>query len=529
MKTGRLLFSILLADFRDRTRRTSFLVTLCLVIYLGYAVNTGQVLIKLDDYRGIYNSAWVGGLMTLVITFFLGLAGFYLVKNTIDRDERTGVGQIIASTPITRPQYLLGKWCSNFTVLAFLVIILALAAILMQAIQQEAARIEIWTLIAPLLLVALPMMALVAAFAVFFESIPWLKGGFGNLVYFFVFTGLFTAGIFLGDSPWLDVTGVSLISTNMKAAVRAISPEYTGEFVLSMASDQPLQTFVWSGLTWSAGLILQRLSWFPVSAALVLFGSIFFNRFNPRQPLRIGSRKNQKPGADLAVVTTTPVAEPKSIHLTSLKNTNRFRTNFFRLVWLEILLLVKGLKWYWLAGMAILWIGCLVTPTEDVRKFWYIATAIWPILVWSKMGERETHYQAEQIVFQGSFPVERLLLSGWVAGVILTGAATLGVLAGRLLAGDSLQLQAWLYAVVFIPSMALVLGVWSRTSKLFEVIYSILWYLGPMNKENGLAMIDYLGIHTGSPVYSQPLLFASFILGMLVLAYVGRRTQLQSA
>jgi len=528
MKTGRLLLSILLADFRDRTRRTSFLVTLCLAIYLGYAVNAGQILIKLDEYRGIYNSAWVGGLMTLVITFFLGLAGFYLVKNAIDRDERTGVGQIIASTPITRPQYLLGKWLSNFTVLAFLVIILALAAILMQAIQQEAARIEIWTLIAPLLLVALPMMALVAAFAVFFESIPWLKGGFGNLVYFFVFTGLFTAGIFLGDAPWFDVTGVSLISTSMKAAVRSISPEYTGEFVLSMASDQPLRTFVWSGLTWSAGLTLQRLSWFPVSAALVLLGSIFFNRFNPRQPLKI-SRKNKKEIVDQTLATTTSVAEPKSVHLTALEKTKRFRTNLFRLVWLEILLLVKGLKWYWLAGLAVLWIGCLVTPTENVRKFWYIAAAIWPVLVWSKMGERETRYQAEQIVFQGPYPVERLLLSGWLAGVILTASATLGVLAGRLLAGDPLQVLAWMYAVVFIPSLALVLGVWSRTSKLFEVVYSILWYLGPMNKENGLAMIDYLGIHAGSPVYTEPLLFASFILGLLVLAYVGRRIQLRNA
>ncbi len=171
MKTGRMLFSIVQADFRDRTRRTSFLVTLCLVIYMGYAVNTGQILVRLADYRGVYNSAWVGTLMALVITFFLGLAGFYLIKNAVARDERTGVGQIIASTPLSRPEYLLGKWLSNFALLTSLVMILAMAAILMQVIQQEVAQIDIWALIAPLLLIALPMMALVAAFAVFFESI----------------------------------------------------------------------------------------------------------------------------------------------------------------------------------------------------------------------------------------------------------------------------------------------------------------------------------------------------------------------
>ncbi len=124
-------------------------------MYIGYAVNTGQILIKLGDYRGVYNSAWVGSLMAIVITFFLGLIGFFLVKNTIERDERTGVGQIIATTSLTRPQYLLGKWLSNFAVLTTLVAILAFAAIFMQLIHGEDAQVQPWPLIAPFLFIAL--------------------------------------------------------------------------------------------------------------------------------------------------------------------------------------------------------------------------------------------------------------------------------------------------------------------------------------------------------------------------------------
>jgi ABC-type transport system involved in multi-copper enzyme maturation permease subunit len=112
-------------------------------------------LIKLGDYRGVYNSAWVGSLMAIVITFFLGLIGFFLVKNTIERDERTGVGQIIATTSLTRPQYLLGKWLSNFAVLTTLVAILAFAAIFMQLIHGEDAQVQPWPLIAPFLFIAL--------------------------------------------------------------------------------------------------------------------------------------------------------------------------------------------------------------------------------------------------------------------------------------------------------------------------------------------------------------------------------------
>ena len=527
MKTGRVLFSILQADFRDRTRRTSFLVTLCLVIYMGYAVNTGQILVKLADYRGVYNSAWVGTLMALVITFFLGLAGFYLIKNAVARDERTGVGQIIATTPLSRPEYLLGKWLSNFALLTALVIILAIAAILMQAIQQEVAQIEIWALIAPLLLIALPMMALVAAFAVFFESISFLKGGFGNLVYFFVFMGLFTAGIFLADTPWLDVTGVSLVSNHMKAAVWAISPQYSGEFVLTMASDQPLYTFVWSGLTWSAGLILQRIGWLVVSIGLVLIGSLFFNRFNPYTTIRAKKNNDKQEDAELPMDSSPLTPESKPVHLTPVGKAGRFHVNFFRLVWMEILLLLKGLKWYWLAGMAVLWIGCVSAPSESIRKFWYMAAVIWPVLIWSKMGEREIRYHAEHLVFQGAYPLIRLTGSGWLAGVIVTVLSTSCVLIGRLFAGEPILLLPWLLAILFIPTLALVLGVWSHSSKMFEVVYPILWYLGPMNKENGLAVIDYLGIHPGSPAYTAPWIFAGVILSMLALAYVGRRLQMR--
>ncbi|MEI7769127.1 MAG: hypothetical protein WCI67_04010 [Chloroflexales bacterium] len=52
------------------------------------------------------------------------------------------MGQILATTPISRPHYMLGKWLSNFLVLALLVGILLLAAVTMQLIQREDAQIQ---------------------------------------------------------------------------------------------------------------------------------------------------------------------------------------------------------------------------------------------------------------------------------------------------------------------------------------------------------------------------------------------------
>jgi ABC-type transport system involved in multi-copper enzyme maturation permease subunit len=521
MKTLNCLFFILKADFLERSRRTSYRVALCLALYIGYAVNSAQILIKLDDYRGVYNSAWVGSLMALTITFLLGVFGFFLVKDTLNRDERTGVGQILATTSLSRAEYLFGKWLSNLSVLFSLVGILSLAAVVMQLFYREDPNFQLWALLAPLVLISLPMMALVAALAVFFECVPWLKGGFGNLVYFFVFIFLFVVSLYLPQYPWLDITGFSQIGSSMRAAAHAAIPEYDGNFVFSMAGENALKTFVWPGLNWTPALIFQRLAWLGISALLALAGIPFFNRFDPNRPLK--RQKNGQAAVELKVQPETNITNTLSArHLTPLP-AGRFHNNVFRLVWLECLLTLKGSKWYWTLGLAAIWLGCVLGPTANLRQISFMLAVIWPVLLWSKMGQRDAAYRTEQLIFQTAHPVTRTLIANWLAGALLSGLAASGILLGRLLHGQSLDLGVWLLSVLFIPSLALVLGAWSRSSKLFEVIYPVLWYLGPMNPQNGLASIDYLGIHEKALVNTQPLVFAGLSLLLILLALLGRQ------
>ena len=107
MNTLRVLYHLALADFYERARRYRFLLTLAAVIYMGVLVNSGTAFFRLmsDDflssYRGEFNSAWIGTMTVLVTNTFLGLFGFYLVNDCIERDIRTGVGQIIATTPLS--------------------------------------------------------------------------------------------------------------------------------------------------------------------------------------------------------------------------------------------------------------------------------------------------------------------------------------------------------------------------------------------------------------------------------------------
>src|ERR1017187_9753101 len=128
--------------------------------------------VELADYRGVYNSAWGGSMMTLIRTTFITLAGFYIVKNTIQRDEQTRVGLVLATTPMSKSLYTLGKALSNFAVLAAMVAVLAVAAVILQLVRAERGGLEPGKLLAPFIWAALPAMALAEGMSDCFETLP---------------------------------------------------------------------------------------------------------------------------------------------------------------------------------------------------------------------------------------------------------------------------------------------------------------------------------------------------------------------
>ena len=86
--------------------------------------------------------------------------------------------------------------------------------------------------------------------------------------------------------------------------------------------------------------------------------------------------------------------------------------------------------------------------------------------------------------------------------------------------GDSVGLLALFSGAFFIPSLALASGLWSGTSKLFEILYMLIWYLGPLNK---LMALDYIGSHGNG----RPEFFIPFSIVLIVLAFIGRTRQIR--
>lgn len=265
MNTLNVFYHLALADFYERARRYSFLLILAAVIYLGVLVNNGTMGMDLGSndlirYHGELNSAWVGTMTVMVTNLFLSLFGFYLVSDCVKRDIRTGVGQIIATTPVSRAAYLVGKWISNFVVLTVLVLILALAAVVMVLLKGEAA-LDLEALLMPFIAVALPNMALTAALAVVFETLPWLRGAVGNVIYFFLWIASIMVWMSIGTMlPFFkDPFGNNIFGASLYASASAAFPNESINKLLSVGSHSmpgtQYRVFKWTGVDWTLGVV----------------------------------------------------------------------------------------------------------------------------------------------------------------------------------------------------------------------------------------------------------------------------------
>ena len=101
-------------------------------------------------------------------------------------------------------------------------------------------------------------MLLTASMAVLFETIPGLRGGVGNVIYFFLWTAALALGATGLDDPFATATRVSRDSRDLAAA---IDPRVTQQFNFSftIGGERAVRTFHWDGIHWTVQVLLMRL------------------------------------------------------------------------------------------------------------------------------------------------------------------------------------------------------------------------------------------------------------------------------
>ncbi|MGM1045005.1 MAG: ABC transporter permease [Bacillota bacterium] len=531
MTSFRSLYHIVRADFNERARSYGFLVTIVLTILAAYFfvpfTDAKYGVVMINEHRGIYNSAWIGATVVMSTVTILSLIGFALVRNAIDRDRTTRVGQIIATTPISKFVYLFGKFVSNFIVLAIIVLIAFLVSIAMQLIRNEDTTIRLLDLLLPFLFVALPLMALVAALAVLFEATRVLSAGVGIIVYFFLWSQVFLnygVTVQLGNLALSSLMGLEVFYDSMIDTFRdqknVAGPVEMADGIIEL--DRPLETFVWSGVDWSSEVIAGRLAWVVIALAAVFLAALVFRGFDKvivKDSFDLFSlfKKKRKGGKDVGWESSSSLTA-KTLSGISLQ------FSFFNLLRYELWLMLKGQKWWWYLIALLFIVGDLLLPLENVRSMLGPLTWVWPILIWSSMGVRELRNNTRDIVFSSIHPLERQIPATWFAGFMIALGTGIGLGIQLLLKGDMGGLFAWFVGAMFIPTLALALGIWTRTNKTFEVVFLVIMFVGTMNQ---LQVFDFMGSMDSSPGKGIPLIYLVVTLILLASAVVGRRNQLQ--
>jgi hypothetical protein len=313
-----------------------------------------------------------------------------------------------------------------------------------------------------------------------------------------------------------------VILSNMIEDTAAAFPDYRGSVAIGAATlPAPLQTFTWNGVHWTARVVLGRALWLGVALGLALLGALLFRRFDPapQRPKRVRDAEQTAPRP---LESIPPIPMPAPIYLTPLASGRRA---FYplRILLAELRLLLKGVRWWWFVVLAGLNVAGLLLPVELARQYLLPAAWILPLPIRSALGTRERRHNTDQLVFRAPRALRRQLPLAWLAGVTVTLVAGAGVAANLMLAGDGPHLLAWGVGALFIPTLALALGAWSGSSKLFEVVYMLCWYAGPISRVESL---DFMGAGS-SLLWSRVLGYGLLTALLFALAAIGRKRQIR--
>lgn len=464
------------ADFLDRARRPAFPLTVLGALALGYIAvppeSAGYAMVKVGAFRGVYDSAYVGTMLAMIGSLWLPLFGFLVVRGALTRDRDSGVGRLLAATPLRTPAYLLGKYLGNLAVLAAMVAALALIAPVMQLLRGEDGALDPVALWLPLLLFCLPMSTVAAATAMVFDSVPLLRGGFGNIVWFFVFPAIFLAAIprLYGET-----------TAGFQADVAAQYPGANTEISIGLTMEENgLGRFVWSGQDLGLSVALVSLALVLVATLAAAAPTLWFPRFDPARG-RITAPRPPETMPDVAPA-------PATFSTPGLTGTQARRGNpWGHLLAGEARILLRGASPWWWAGLAGLTVAALVVPERAIGTVLLFAW-LWPVLLWSRLGTHAAEAGVEELLRCGP-AARRRLPAEWGAGVLVAAVAGSGPLLRMVIAADLPGITAWLAGATLIPALALLLGSIGRGARLFQAVYLVLWYA----ILNNVAGVDVMG------------------------------------
>jgi hypothetical protein len=500
--------AIVRVDVLIRFRRLSTLVVFLLLSAFAYVwmpdPSTGRALMRVGGARAVYNSAAVGIASAMLASLFIGLVGFYVVSNAIARDLVTRCGSVIASTEISSGEYLAGKFAGNAIFLAVFTGGFMLVSMAMVVVRGEA-PLEPWTIMAEYTLLVPSAIVLVSALAILFESVPFLSGRAGEVLYFLLWAGLIAAStaLVINHVPWavyFDPTGLAFLMRQIEAT--------HGPTRIAIGAgpfDPARPLVVVEGLRANAAMLAPRFVATLVALALLLVARAAFHRFDPAR-VRGGERHAKRGwGARLAAL-----AKPAA-----------------RLVWripARGAVAADALMTFAAHPIAVVALFAIAIATAASSGASAVAFAAAAIFV-SDVATRDRTAGAAAMIYAAPSLRERFVLWKFASSLAVV-SVLLVIPAIRVAISRPAALPAFAAGLAFIAGAAAGLGVISANPKTFVVLFLSFWYL-VVSDHGATPALDFAGFY-GVPRAAVSATYLAIAIVLLVAAEGVHRARLRA-
>ena len=477
-------------DYLQRTRSYAFLVTLAISLYIAYtfvpAPDANYTTVRIGNYIGDYNAAWIGHVTAIMTSVFLSLIGFFLVNNSVKKDIETEVGMIIATTRVSNFSYLMSKTLSNFLVLLSITGIVFVMSIGIFFLRSRGFDFEFTSFLIPYLFVTVPSLFFISSLAVVGEVLLGRRSVIQYIGFFFLFNVVIAnvqAREGFESLTWIDPFGVKVVTMGLESYVKTnlgVDGRVTS-MGFNFSPKDEVKVFVFNGMNWPLGFLMSRLVWIAFGIGLVWTSSKFFHRFDVREKIR-AVKKSKVTGEIVEHVS------PKTISLAALPaiTADYSITAFIKT---ELLMLYrKGLRWFWLVNAGGM-IALIFAPLEIAHQF--ILPVLWFLQVgrWSDLTTKEKTNRIHHFTYAAYQPLRRLLPSQLLAGIILALVLASPLCLRYAMTQEFLSIAGIMAGGIFIVLFAACLGIISGGKKLFEVLFFAITYMNV----NRVPVADYFG------------------------------------
>jgi len=498
-------------DYIQKSRSFSFLVMIAICLFGAFWFvprETGDGILIMAMQPDIFiqggHPSWIPMTSALGLAFFLPLIGFFYLRDAIAFDEKMGVEQLVSSSAVGNFRYLAGKFLSGVLLLYTFAFAVIIGSFFMMVWQYPGQLLSIGAFLSPymFLLVSLP---LCAAITVFFGSVRFLRGGIGSVIYVMGLLSLMTVGTML-ENPGtftraLDFGATAnIIEVMSRTAYNQTGYAIESYLMVGYAGDfltQPTLHLFFDNLIYTTSDFAVLLIWL---VAIVVFVMMSAPLYAITKKLPVKSR-----GASQKQLTATfHDQEPKPAY--NAVNPTKDQM-WFRGIVSELKLMLKGQKltWYLVSavGLALsLFLEISITQTMVLPLL-----MLWFVNVFSRLGNYEHKHNMLQIITTIPGGKLKQISYSWIAGLIITFTLALPVAVRLLLVGQLTGVLAILAGTIFLPSFAMFLGEFTRTNRLFEMLFIVITYL----ILNGLSFVMYMG-NNDSPSLVQATIY--LVLGL---------------